>query len=198
MHKSTNLHLMNYITFDIETYSPSGLNKIDTDEFRVSVTGAYISWTGEYVAFMEDETEDFIKLLSSCDLVIGYNHLWFDLPVLQKYASFDLLSLPSYDIMVEFEKVAGFKIKLDSIVSATIGQHKTDSYEVYRHYHAEKKWAPLIDYCMNDVRLTEELFRMIQKGQPLKYVDLLDKKEVLLAKPVPGKKVEIKEENKLF
>jgi DEAD/DEAH box helicase domain-containing protein len=189
---------MNYITFDIETYSPGDLQKIDTSEFRASVTGAYISWTDQYVAFMEDDTKTFIELLKQCDLVVGYNHRWFDLPVLNKYADFDLLSLPCYDIMLEFEKIAGFKIKLDSLVSATIGQHKTDSYEVYKHYHKEKKWAPLIDYCMNDVRLTEQLFRRALKGEPIMYMDLLEKKEVILAKPTSGKKVEIQEENHLF
>lgn len=182
---------MNFVTFDIETYSPSGLEKIDTKEFRASVVGAYISWIDEYIAFMEDEVKDFLDVLKNADLVIGYNHLWFDLPVLQKYSDFDLLQLPSYDIMIEAEKKIGFKLKLDDLCKANLGTQKTDSYETYKHYYAEKKWAPLIDYCMHDVKLTNLLFVKIINEGKLIYNDLLDTKEILFDKPQPGKKVEV-------
>lgn len=180
---------MNYITFDIETFSPSGLERIDVNEFRASVVGAYFSWIDEYIAFVEGQEKVFIDLLKKADLIIGYNHLWFDLPVMQKYADVELKKLPCYDLMLEIEKKIGFKVKLDDVCKATLGSKKTDSYETYKHYYAEKKWAELIDYCMNDVRLTEELFRLVLEGKPLKYVDLLDTKEVILDKPVIGKKL---------
>ncbi len=174
---------MNYITFDIETYSPSGLEKIDVNEFRVSVTGAYISWIDEYIAFLEEDTKTFIDLLKKADLIIGYNHIWFDLSVLQKYSDIDLKKLPCYDIMLEIEKKIGFKVKLDDVSKATLNSKKTDSYEQYKHYYAEKKWAELIDYCMNDVKLTEELYRLVLEGKPLKYTDLLETREVILDMP---------------
>jgi DEAD/DEAH box helicase domain-containing protein len=186
---------MNFVVFDIETYSPGNLQKIDTKEFRVSVTGAYISWIDEYIAFMEDDTKDFLEVLKQADLVVGYNHLWFDLPVLQKYSDFNLLDLPSYDIMIEAEKKIGFKLKLDDLCKANLNSKKTDSYEVYKHYHAEKKWAPLIDYCMNDVKLTTELFLKIINEGKLIYNDLLDVKEITFDKPKPGKKIENSSKN---
>jgi DNA polymerase elongation subunit (family B) len=177
---------MNYITFDLETYSPSELNRIDTNEFRVSVLGAFISWENKYIAFLEDQMSVFIDLLKECDLVVGYNHCWFDLPVLQKYANYNLKSLPTYDLMIESEKKLGFKPKLDDICKATLGKQKTDHYETFRHYYADKNWLPLIDYCMHDVLLTEQLFRMAVEGKSLKYEDLLATKEFILEKPVAG------------
>lgn len=179
---------MNYITFDIETYSPSGLKKIDTNEFRVSVIGAYLSWLGKYVAFMESDVRDFLDILKEVDLVVGYNHLWFDLPVLQKYANFDLLKLTSYDIMLEFEKKAGFKCKLDDLAKSNLGAKKTDTYEHYSKYHLEGKWFELVNYCMHDVRLTEQLFRMSRLGQAIKLTDALETKEFILDIP-RGKKI---------
>jgi DEAD/DEAH box helicase domain-containing protein len=179
---------MNYITFDIETYSPSNLNRIDTNEFRVSVAGAYISWIDEYIAFLEDDINDLIDLMSKADLIIGFNHIWFDLPVMQKYASFDLLQLPNYDLIVEFSKVAGFKPKLNDLCKANFGDDiKTDSYEQYKHYYKDKKWYELIDYCMNDVRLTEKLFRKTMQQNPVLFKDLHETKDVILALPKPGK-----------
>jgi DNA polymerase elongation subunit (family B) len=190
---------MNYITFDIETYSPSDLNYIDTDEFRVSVAGAYISWMDEYVAFMEDETSEFIDLMKEADVIIGYNHLFFDLPVLQKYAPYDLKQLPNYDILKEVEKKLGHRLRLDDLCKATFEDDvKTDSYEVYRHYHKQGKWAELIDYCLNDVRLTENLFRRILAGQELYYYDLHMKKSVILDKPDPDIKTSVVAEEALL
>ena len=184
---------MNYITFDIETYSPSELNHIDTKEFRVSVCGAFISWLndgkGVYIAFLEENIKDFIELLKHCDLVIGYNHLWFDLPVLQKYADFNLLQLPCYDIMVKVEEKIGFKLKLNDLCKANFEEDiKTDTYSVYRHYHKQGKWLELIDYCMNDVRLTEQLFRQILDTKALVYYDLHVLKPIYMDEVIFGKR----------
>ena len=178
---------MNFVVFDIETYSPSNLERIDTNEFRASVVGAYVSWIDEYLAFMEEEVGDFIEIMKQSELVVGYNHLWFDLPVLQKYADFNLLDLPSYDIMVEAEKKIGFKLKLDDLCKANLGSKKTDSYEVYKHYYAQKKWSPLIDYCLHDVKLTNQLFLKIVNEGKLTYNDLLDTKEINFDAPKPGR-----------
>jgi DEAD/DEAH box helicase domain-containing protein len=174
--------------FDIETYSPSESEKIDTDEFRTSVIGAYYSWTDSYVAFLEEDAEYFTQTLQKADVIVGYNHIWFDLPVLQKYSHYDLLGLPNYDIMVEIEKKLGFKPKLNDIAKANLGEFKTDSYEQFKNYYKDKNWEPLIDYCMNDVRLTKDLFDMVLSQNPIKYNDLLDTKEVILDKPKPGVK----------
>jgi DNA polymerase elongation subunit (family B) len=188
---------MNYITFDIETYSPSDLNHIDVKEFKCSVCGAYISWLndgqGQYIAFLEDNIKEFLELLKHADLIIGYNHIWFDLPVLQKYADFDLLKLPCYDIMLKVEQKIGSKLRLNDLCKANFdGDLKTDSYSVYRHYHKDGKWLELIDYCMNDVRLTEQLFQQILKTKKLTYYDLHIQKEIILDEVEFGK-VEIQE-----
>jgi DNA polymerase elongation subunit (family B) len=168
---------MNYITFDIETYSPSDLNRIDTKEFRASVIGAFISWLnngqGAYIAFLEKDVKDFLALLQQADLIIGYNQMWFDLPVLQKYANIDLLKLPNYDILLKIEEKIGYKLKLNDVCKANFEDDlKTDSYSVYRHYHKQGKWLELIDYCMNDVRLTQQLFAKILNQKQINYYDL--------------------------
>jgi predicted PolB exonuclease-like 3'-5' exonuclease len=178
---------MNYIVFDIETYSPTNNPRIVTSELKTSVTGAYFSWLDKYVAFIEDDCKDFIDTMRKADLIVGFNHLWFDLPVLQKYSSYNLKDLPVYDIMLEFEKKIGFKIKLDDLCKANLGQQKTDSYENFKHYYEDKNWEPLIDYCMHDVRLTHELFKICLAGKPIKYIDLLDTKQVTLDIPKSGK-----------
>ena len=84
------------------------------------------------------------------------------------------------------EKKIGYKTRLDNLCSANLGEHKTDSYEQYKHYYWDKNWFPLIDYCMNDVRLTEELFRMTLNAKPIKYTNLQKTEQVVLEVPVAG------------
>jgi len=181
---------MNWITFDIETYSPSKLSYIDTKEFRVSVTGAYISWLDQYIAFFEEDTKEFLKLLFEADLVVGFNHIWFDLAVLQKYSHVDLVQFTNnYDIMLEVERKIGFKAKLNDLLKSNMdGDIKTDTYAQYKDYYWDGKWFELVDYCMNDVRLTNELFLKALNGETLKYNDLTGVKEFVLEKPVLVKK----------
>jgi hypothetical protein len=175
---------MNYITYDIETYHPERLDEFSVSKFRVSVIGAYISWTDQYVAFLEPDVGEFLKLVKQADLLVGFNHIWFDNAVLAKYADYNLnTEVNNYDIMLEFEKKAGHKIKLDDLAAGTLGRNKTDHFSQFVHYYWDKEWSKLIDYCMHDVKITEELFRLILDGQPVKYKDLLANKEQILDLP---------------
>ncbi len=177
---------MHYVTFDIETYHPERLNEMNREKFRVSVTGAYFSWLDKYVAFLEEDTKVFLELLKKAELVVGYNHIWFDLPVLQKYADFSLKQLPNYDIMIEIEKKIGYKVKLNDVCKANLGTSKTDSFEQFKNYYWEENWFPLIDYCMHDVRLTNEIFHQILNTGRLKYPDMHQTKEAELDPPKAG------------
>jgi DEAD/DEAH box helicase domain-containing protein len=180
---------MNYITFDIETYIPegtvdrSGGGKLDTENMRVSVIGAYYSWLDKYLAFYEDDVKDFINTLEYADFVVGYNHIGFDLPVLQKYTTKNLQRLNNYDILIEAQKKIGYRVKLDNIAQNTLGTKKTDNYATFRHYHLEGKWFELTDYCLNDVLITEQIYRKILAGQTLKYSDMLKTFEMVLDLP---------------
>jgi DNA polymerase elongation subunit (family B) len=177
---------MNYIVYDIETYHPERSDKFDVNEFKVSVTGVYVSWIDEYLAFTEEHTLEFIELMKQADLVIGFNHIWFDNAVLQKYSKgFDLTkNLNHFDLMLEMEKKVGFKIKLDAVAEATLGANKTDTFAQFVNYYWDKEWFKLVDYCMHDVKLTHELFLKVMNDEPLFYKDLSGIREIILDKPV--------------
>ena len=184
---------MNYITFDIETYIPEDLKKtqssssgrLDTSIMKVSVIGAYFSWIDKYLVFYEGDVEDFIGALQLADYVIGYNHIWFDLPVLQKYTKFNLNTLPNYDLMLEAQKKIGYKIKLDNLAQNNLTFKKTESYANYKDYYQNGKFFELTDYCMHDVLITEQLFRMALAQSSVKYNDMLNVREIVLDLPSP-------------
>lgn len=181
--------LVNYITYDIETYHPERSNEFNVSKFRVSVIGAYISWIDKYVAFLEEDVGAFLELVKEADLLVGFNHIWFDNAVLAKYADYNLnTDINNYDIMLEFEKVVGHKIKLDDLAAGTLGRNKTDHYEQFVNYYWDKEWSKLIDYCMHDVKITQELFMRVLEGKQLMYNDLLGKKQINLALPTLGER----------
>jgi hypothetical protein len=181
---------MNYITFDIETYIPEGITdrssagKLDTENMRVSVTGAYFSWLDKYIMFWEDQTEEFIEMLTFADYIVGYNHVGFDLKVLQKYAKYNLQSLNNYDIMLEFQKKAGHRIKLDTLAKANLEVKKSDSFANFRNYYKDGKFFELADYCAHDVLITEQLHKIILSRKELQYTEMLTTRNLLLDLPV--------------
>lgn len=183
---------MNYITFDIETYIPQGLSdrvggKLNVEAMKVAVIGAYYSWIGEggsYIAFLEDNVTDFLATLKKADYIVGYNHIWFDNAVLQKYADFDLNTLPNWDLMLEVEKGAGFKPKLDDLCKSNLQNlKKTESFETYRHFHRDGKLLELANYCVTDVYLTEKLHDLVKKNGQLLYSDAFRTRQILVTAP---------------
>lgn len=58
-------------------------------------------------------------------MLITFNGNHFDIPLLQKYAPFDLKSKKHLDIFEEVQKSIGKKIGLDSIASTTLGHSKS-------------------------------------------------------------------------
>jgi DEAD/DEAH box helicase domain-containing protein len=176
---------LNYCVFDIETQNwftdlPPGS---DHSKLKISVLGAYFSKDDIYIAYLEHDLEAFVERLKDIDLVIGYNSIGFDLPVLQPYTDLDLKSLPSYDLLLEIEKQIGFKVKLDDVAKATLGINKTDKGSNAITYFRAGTWDNLIDYCMWDVRITKEVFETALNTGKLKYKDFMDSKEVSVEKP---------------
>ena len=58
--------------------------------------------------------------------MIGFNLKGFDYLVLQPYApEIRFASIPTLDMLLELQKILGFRISLDSIASARLGSTKT-------------------------------------------------------------------------
>ena len=58
--------------------------------------------------------------------MIGFNLKGFDYLVLQPYApEIRFASIPTLDMLLELQKILGFRISLDSIASASLGATKT-------------------------------------------------------------------------
>ena len=99
-----------------------------------------------------------VDLLCGADLVVGYNIRGFDYEVLRGYTDVDLQALPTLDLMYDLEDRLGFRPKLESVASATLGEGKSadgmQALEWWRMGEIDK----IIDYCREDVRVTRDLY----------------------------------------
>lgn len=148
------------IVFDLETkkdFAEVG-GRDNLWALGVSVIGAYFYKNDSYRAFEESETDEFIDLAKNSELLIGFNIRDFDLPVLQPYAKEDLSSLSFLDMMDEIVKGMGFRISLDNLCRMTLGISKiADGLQAVRWFR-EGEIAKIKEYCLQDVRMTKELY----------------------------------------
>ncbi len=144
---------------DIETQrSFKDVGKANLEKLKISVCGVYDYQTDKAYAYEEKELMQLDKRLADVDLVIGFNIIRFDFPVLQPYLLRPVQNIPVLDLLDDIEKARGHRASLDSIAGPTLKQHKTGSGLDALVLFREQKWDELKKYCLEDVRLTKEIY----------------------------------------
>jgi len=176
---------MRRITFDIETkniFQDVGSN--DPVDLDISVVCIHDSDKGDgpesYTSYFEADFPKLWPVLEQADILITWNGDHFDIPLLNKYYPGDLANIQSVDLMREVQKTLGRRLKLDTVGEATLGRNKSghglDAIEWWRNGELEK----LVKYCIEDVRLTKELYDYAVANQKLKYKDVGALKDIKL------------------
>ena len=178
---SSGVAVKNIVYFDLETQRSFG----DVGGFAhkskmgISVGVTYSTARGSYEIYPENEMDRLGEELVRADLVVGWNHLQFDYPVLQPYIFHTLADQTlNLDMMLDLEKKLGFRLKLDVVASATLGTGKTaDGLDALRWWQEHKKsgeFAPLkkiAEYCAFDVKVTKCVHEYALQHGILKYDD---------------------------
>ncbi len=180
-HEGGNNTEMRKITFDIETkntFEEAGSR--EPAALNMSVVCIHDSFTGKYTSYLEKDLKDLWPILEQADLLITFNGEHFDIPILNKYYSGDLTKIKHIDLLKEVKDVLGRRLKLDSIASATLGTKKSgnglEAIEWWNNGEIEK----LIKYCIDDVRITKELYDYARANNHLKFQDNGNIKEIKL------------------
>ena len=127
--------------------------------------------TQEFQNYREAEIERLLEVLHSASRVIGFNLKNFDYAVLQPYTQVRLSLLPTLDLLEEIHRRLGFRLSLDTLASATLGSEKLgDGVQAVRWYKAGE-FAKLLDYCRQDVALTQQLYLFGKEHGHLHYWD---------------------------
>ncbi len=170
---------MRAITFDIESISDSNVRgHIDVAEQELIVVAIHDSETGEYSSFSREELPKLWPIIERADLLIGFNSDTFDIPLLNRYYPGDLSRIRSLDLLVEVQKALGRRIRLQSLAEGTLGRGKTGEGLKAGDWWREGKHDQVRQYCIEDVRLTRELYDYALAHDALKYKDLRDIREL--------------------
>lgn len=108
--------------------------------------------------YLEHQATRLVERLRGADLVVGFNLLAFDYPVLAPYAGGKLQRIRTLDIMREVESRLGFRVSLDSLAMATLGRGKTANGIQSVQWFRQGRLDLVLEYCRADVQVTRELF----------------------------------------
>lgn len=125
---------------------------------EISVVGVYSYDRDKYRAFKESEFAELEEWLKKAGLIIGFNSKSFDFAVLQPYFRWKLDRLPHLDILEEIVYARGHRLKLDSVANTTLGEGKSGSGLDAIWYYRNQEWDKLIKYCLDDVRITKDVY----------------------------------------
>lgn len=172
---------MRAITFDIESISDSVVRgHINVQEQELTIVAIHDSLTNEYSSYLKEELSKLWPILERADMLIGFNSDTFDIPLLNRYYPGDLTHLRSLDLLSEVQKVLGRRIRLQSLAEATLGRGKKGDGLKASEWWKEGKTEKVREYCIEDVRLTRELYEYALKHGVLKYKDLRDIRDIKL------------------
>jgi uncharacterized protein YprB with RNaseH-like and TPR domain len=172
--------LKNIIYFDLETQrSLSDVGNVKS-KLCVSIAVTYSTATDEYLIFGEQDMDALTDQLLRADLVVGWNHLTFDYPVLQPYVLPNLEEQTiNLDMMIDVKERMGRMLKLDNVASKSLGTGKSaDGLDAIRWWQEHKKtgsFEPLrkiAEYCAYDVKVTRYVHEYGMKHGHIKYEDL--------------------------
>jgi DEAD/DEAH box helicase domain-containing protein len=163
---------MRKIIFDCETSNVfTDVGSSDARDLDLSVVCIYDSETGQYSSFFQEELKNLWPILEKADLLIGYNSDHFDIPLLNKYYSGDLTKMKSLDLLKEIKNSLGRRIKLDTVAEATLGKNKSGHGLEATVWWKQGKKEEVKKYCLDDVKITKEIYEYALKNGILKYKD---------------------------
>lgn len=150
----------NIVVFDLETQR--ALPEVGGREFLhqigVSVGVTYSYADQRFRHFLESEIGALIDQLCAANLVVGFNILAFDYPVLGGYTDKDLTQLPTCDLMPHVQQALGYRVKLDSLAEQTLGLRKSADGLMALHWWRTGQIDLIRDYCQQDVDVTRRLY----------------------------------------
>lgn len=161
---------MRKVTFDIETTGPVGPDGIMVMD--ISVVCIHDSETNEYSCYEENEFDKLWSIIEKADILIGYNSDHFDIPILNKYYPGDLTHIKSLDILKEIRKSLGRRLKLDNVAAATLGTGKSGNGLQAVTWWKNGEKQKVKDYCIQDVKVTKEVYEYALENRKLKYKDI--------------------------
>ena len=168
---------MRILTYDIEI-KRAILNGQPADEFEEQYPGIeYVNTfqdfdrmgigclcalaLGEQLPRIYDErnVREFQQVLDSADLIVTYNGEGFDHRVLAANGVV-VPAHKSLDLLAQIKQATGQRYSLDAIAEKNLRIRKTDSGKLAPILWQQGQHARVINYCLNDCLMTQELYTL--------------------------------------
>jgi uncharacterized protein YprB with RNaseH-like and TPR domain len=142
------------LVLDIETVGDIR----DFSSLKVTVVSIYEYETDKYTSFDETDLGNLWPYLEKAERLIGYNSDHFDLPILNRYYTGDLMLFPSLDLLKVIKEMQGKRYKLNDLAKATLQIEKSADGLQAIEWYKEGKIDLIKKYCEQDVKVTKELY----------------------------------------
>jgi DEAD/DEAH box helicase domain-containing protein len=171
----------NYLVFDIETSNTfADVGSHDSTKLDLALVAVYEKKTDQYTSYVMHELPQLWQLMESVDMLVGFNSISFDLPLLNKYYPGDLSTIPHLDILAEVHAALGRRVGLQVLAEATLKAKKggsgLESIQWWKNGEIEK----VRKYCIKDVEITKRLFEYALEKKSLKYSDFGRSRDIAL------------------
>jgi DEAD/DEAH box helicase domain-containing protein len=165
---------------------------------KISVCGVYDYITDKYYAYEENEIPKLAPILQQADQIIGFNIKDFDFEVIQPYLNFNIHEVPSLDLLEEIEKVLQHRIKLETVAQGTLGTGKSGNGLEAILYYKNGRMDLLKKYCLDDVKITKQVYEYALKNGKVLYKDFFKTKEIPLKITEPAARQGVLTQSALF
>ncbi|HVM76792.1 MAG TPA: ribonuclease H-like domain-containing protein [Candidatus Paceibacterota bacterium] len=158
---------MDTLVFDIETSNFFTDPDVGWDNFpalKISVVAAYSYAQDKYFCFEEHEMDNIAELFSTAKTIVGFSMNRYDVPVLNHYflktgnGAPNLWEKERVDLLEAIETIMKQRISLSRLAEANLGIKKEHSGKEAITLFKAGKIQELKEYCINDVKLTKELY----------------------------------------
>lgn len=156
------------IVLDLETkysFREAG----DVAKLGVSCVGIYDYARKRFRAFLEDELEQLFPILERAAFIIGFNIDRFDFPLLDTYYMGSLGSFITLDLLTSVKQAYGKRISLNELARETLGITKSGHGLQAIEYYRERRLEELKRYCLDDVKITRDLYEYGKREGKLFY-----------------------------
>jgi hypothetical protein len=178
--------LKNIVYFDLETQKSfdevGGRTPDHFRQLRMSTGVTYSTKDQQYRIFHENTAHEMIAQLMRADLIVGHNIIHFDYLVLSAYSPLDLNQIPTFDTLVELEKILKHRLSLDAIAKATLGNSKiADGMDALKWWRegGEENILKIAKYCCYDVKITRLVHEYGRDRGELHYHDRFGQKRIV-------------------
>lgn len=177
---------MDTLVVDVETkYSFAEVGgREHIGKLGVSVAGIYSYAENNFWALEEKELPKLEDMLQKTKRLIGFNIKYFDIPVLAPFLSPNVFSgIQVTDLYEDAVNFLGHRVGLDLLCKATLGEGKSGHGLEALQWFREGRVEEVKKYCLDDVRLTRDLYEYGKKHKHVLFESNLDPK--IRSIPVP-------------